>query len=97
MEIFLLLLACSGITFTFVHAEIMNILGIRPFLNKWEFTRKLQKCALCSGTYISALVGIFYISYIWLIPFIFAGAGFSFLFERICILLDELIIHLEKE
>lgn len=97
MEILLLLLACFGMTCIFVHGEIMDIVGIRPFLDKWEFTRKLQKCSLCSGVYISAFIGLIFMPWLWIVPFTFAGAGVSFILERLCILMDELIIKLEKE
>jgi hypothetical protein len=97
MDIIILFLAIFGATFIFVHAKIMDILKIRPFLNQFEFTRELQKCSLCSGIYISALFGIFYMPINMLIPFIFAGAGVALYLERIVILFDELIIKLEKE
>lgn len=97
MDIIILFLAIFGATFIFVHAKIMDILKIRPFLNQFEFTKELQKCSLCSGVYISALFGIFYIPLNMLIPFICAGAGIAFYLERMAILFDELIIKLEKE
>jgi hypothetical protein len=97
MNILILFLAIFGATFIFVHAKIMDILRIRPFLNRFEFTRELQKCSLCSGFYISALFGIFYIPLNMLIPFICAGAGVAFYLERTVILIDELVIKLEKE
>jgi len=97
MVILLFLLACFGLTTIIVHGEIMDILKIRPFLNKWNFTKKLIKCSLCVGVYVSALLSILYFPIQLLIIMIFAGAGFSFLLERTVIFIDEKIIKLEKE
>lgn len=97
MEIFLLLLASFGLTFTIVHAEIMDILKIRPFLNRFEFTRKLIKCSLCSGFYVSLFFAFWYLPLANWLVFAFAGSGFSFIMERLAILIDELVIKLENE
>lgn len=94
MEFLLGLLACFGMTFTFVHAKIMDILGIRPFLNRWEFTKQLQHCSLCSGFWIGLLYAILFIPLKFVIPFAFAASGFSFFFERIAILVDELVMKM---
>ena len=97
MNTFLFLIACAGITFTIVHAEIMDILHIRPFLNKSPFIAKLIQCSLCTGTWVGAFVGLFAVSLAHLIPFAFASAAISFLFERTTILIDELVLKLENE
>ena len=96
VEFIILLLACCGLTFTIVHAEIMDILKIRPFLQRFNFTKKLIKCSLCSGLYVGILIGVFYIPMSILIPFAFCSSGVSFLYERFVYLLDELIIKISK-
>lgn len=96
LEILLLLLGCAGLTFTIVHAEIMSILKIRQFLQKFDFTKKLIKCALCTGTWVGMACSLAYIEKKYIIPFVFASAAFSFLFERTVILLDEKIIKMEN-
>ena len=97
VELIVLLLSCCGITFTIVHAEIMDILKIRPFLQKFNFTKKLIKCSLCSGTYVGLLIGSIYLPWNWVIPFAFTGAAISFFYERSVYLIDEHIIKIEKE
>lgn len=91
------LLACAGLTFIIVHATIMDKLKIRPFLQKFSFTRELIKCALCTGVYISTFFALLYFPIKMAPLLIFSGAIFSFLIERIIILVDELIIKLEKK
>jgi len=95
--IFLFLLACAGLTFIIVHATIMDKLKIRPFLQKFSFTRELIKCALCTGVYVSALFSFLYFPIKMAPLLIFSGAIFSFLIERILILVDESVIELEKK
>ena len=97
MDTFLFLIACAGMTFTIVHAEIMDILHIRPLLDKWSFTRKLTHCSLCTGTWVGALLGPFAVELRFVIPFLFASAAVSFLFERLMILIDESVLKLENE
>jgi hypothetical protein len=96
VELIILLLACCGLTFTIVHAEIMDILKIRPFLQRFNFTKKLIKCSFCTGFYVGILIGIFYIPMSILVPFALASSAISFLFERFVYLLDEIIIKISK-
>lgn len=95
-ELILLLLCCCGITFTVVHAEIMDILKIRPFLYKFSFTKKLTKCSLCTGVWTGLFIGLFYIPYNLLLPFCFASSACCFLFDRLTIFLDEMILKYTK-
>jgi hypothetical protein len=97
METFVWLLACAGLTFIIVHATIMDKLKIRPFLQKFSFKRDLIKCALCTGVYVSAFYSFLYFPIKMAPLLIFSGAIFSFLIERILILVDENVIKLEKE
>lgn len=96
-ELFLLLASCCGITFTIVHAEIMNILGIRQFLNQFSFFKKLIKCSLCTGFWVGLLVGLCYVNLQMVLPFCFASSACCFLYDRTTILLDEKILKLENE
>ena len=91
VELIILLLACCGLTFTIVHAEIMDILKIRPFLQRFNFTRKLIKCSLCSGFYVGGFMMLFHNIGDLSIIFPFAASAFTFLWERIVILLDDTI------
>lgn len=97
IELIIYLLACCGITFTIVHAEIMSILGIRQFLHKSEFFKKLTSCSFCTSFYVGiALLLLFEPSKLFFIlPF--AASAFTFLWDRIVILLDDKIIELEKK
>ena len=94
----ILLFACFGITFTLVHAEILDILKIRPFLYKSQFLKKLLKCSFCTSFYVSIFLTIVFVPFgkLWLLlPFAFPPI--VFLWERIVILLDEKIIDLENK
>lgn len=92
--VFLLVSSC-GITFTIVHAEIMDILKIRQFIQKSPFFKKVIKCSLCTGVYVGLFLGLVYIPWIYMIPFIFAASASSFIFERTVYLIDEHVIKIE--
>lgn len=103
VQLIILLLACSGMTFTFVHASIMDKIGLRQLWQKSKFLTELFHCSLCSGFWIGVFYGLFgtfltftapILFYIVTIPF--AASAFSFLFERFTFLLDDLIIYLKK-
>lgn len=89
-ELLLFLLMVSGITFTVVHAEIMDILKIRPFLHKSEFVKKLTHCSLCTGFWVGLILS-------FSLKYAFAASIFSYLVERLGILLDELILEKTKK
>lgn len=96
-ELFLLLASVWGITITIVHAEIMDILKLRPLWKKWWFTEKAFKCSLCTGTYVGAVVGVFYMPWNYLIPFIFACSATSFLVENITMAMYNLKYFLDDD
>jgi hypothetical protein len=94
-DLILFLFASAGLTFIIVHATIMDKLGLRQFLNTFSFTRDLIKCSLCTGFWASLIISVlFFRNFNPSLPF--AGSAFSFLFERLTILLDEKIIQIEK-
>ena len=95
MDIFILLLACAGLTVNIVHAEIFDMLYLRPLWNKWSFTKKLFGCSLCTGFHVGWSIGLVYIPIWWVIPFAFASSGFCFLFERLVIMIDNVILKQE--
>jgi len=98
IDLFLFLFACAGITFTIVHAEILDIWKIRPFIHKIDFFKKLTSCSLCTGFWTGLFVSIiFYPETENYILLAFASSAFSFLFERSTILMDEKIIQLESK
>jgi hypothetical protein len=94
--IIFLLIATCGLVFTIVHAEIMDILKIRPFLQKSPFIKKVIKCSLCTGVYIGFALGLLFLPLIFIIPFAFAASGVAFIYERTVYLLDEHIIQIAK-
>lgn len=94
-DLILFLFSSAGLTFTVVHATIMDKLGIRQFLKEYSFTRDLIKCSLCTGFWASLLIAVFFFgSFHPALPF--AGSAFSFLFERLTILIDEKIQKIQK-
>ena len=94
-DLTLFLFSSAGLTFIIVHATIMDKLGIREILKSNSFTRDLIKCSLCTGFWTSLFISIFFFNtFHFALPF--AGSAFSFLFERLTILLDEKIIQIEK-
>lgn len=95
-DLLLFLFSSAGLTFIIVHATIMDKLGIRQFLNSFKFTKELIRCSLCTGFWASMFIAIFFFKQ-WNPAFFFAGSAFSFLFERLTILLDEKIQKIENE
>ena len=95
--ILFLLISVAGFTFTLVHGEIMDILKIRPFLQQFEFTRKVIKCSLCSGVWVGLFMGTAFLPWEIIVPFAFAASASAFLFERTTYLIDELIIGIETK
>lgn len=95
--IIFLLLSVAGFTFTLVHGEIMDILKIRPLLQRFNFTRKVIKCSLCSGVWVGLITATVFLPVVYIIPFAFAGSATAFLFERVTYLIDELIIGIETK
>lgn len=94
-DLILFLFSSAGLTFIIVHSTIMDKLGIRQFLKEYSFSRDLIKCSLCTGFWASLLISVlFFRNFNPALPF--AGSAFSFLFERLTILLDEKIIQIEK-
>lgn len=100
-DLILMLLSVLGLTFIFIHSEIMDMIGLRPFWEKWSFTNKLFKCSMCCPFWLSLYVLAAYaISFWWhflfvLLTFPFACCAFGYMFERITIMADE--IAMEKE
>jgi hypothetical protein len=104
VSLILLFLACLGVTITFVHMEIMDIIKLRPLWEKSAFLKKLFHCSACTGwhvglwygllCYFIMVIGLTHIFYIMTLPF--ASSAFCFLFERIMILADNVNVKLEK-
>jgi hypothetical protein len=100
----LLLLAVAGLTLIFVHATIMDKLGLRQLWQKWNFTKELFNCSMCSAVWLSiyAILAI-YVKlqyspiYYYIMTLPFACSAFSFLWERASILIDEKIIESEQK
>jgi hypothetical protein len=91
------LLACAGLTFIIVHATIMDKLKIRPFLQKFQFTKELIHCSLCTGVYVSTFFALCYFPIKNAPLYIFGGAFFSFFFERLVIFIDDCIIRMNQK
>ena len=98
LDLLILFFTVAGLSFTFVHAEIMDIIKLRPLWEKVTFFKKLFNCAFCSGFYFSIIVECFLdvpLKYFFFLPF--AGAAFSLLWERSVILIDDTVSYLGKK
>jgi hypothetical protein len=105
VEFLLLLLSCLGVTLTFVHMEIMDIIKLRPLWEKSSFLKKLFSCSACTGWHVGLWFGVsmfllLYFEYIVLfymccLPF--ASQAFCYLLERWVILNDYKSVLVEKE
>lgn len=103
-SIIVLLLACLGVTITFVHMEIMDILKLRPLWEKSAFLKKLFHCSACTGWHVGLWYGMFcfilssfgwtFLFYLCTLPF--ASSAFCFTFERLVILVNNINIKVEK-
>ncbi len=95
-ELFVLLLACLGVTLTFVHMKIMDIIGLRPLWEKINFFKDLFNCSACTGWHVGLWFGItlliiLFLEYVFLFYAIclpFASQAFCYLLERWVILND---------
>jgi hypothetical protein len=97
MDYLLLYLVACTITFVLVHAEILDILKIRPFLFKCNFLKKLLKCSFCTSFYVGIALAVLLLPFNQWFIFIFSVPAIVFLWDRIVILLDEKIIELENK
>jgi hypothetical protein len=94
MIILLYLFAGLGLTMIIVHSKIAS----RPrdyISSKSQFFKDLLHCSMCSGFYAGIYVAIvkqFPDLATDLLLYPFAISGFAFLFERIAIYIDDLII-----
>jgi hypothetical protein len=105
VEFILLMLACLGVTLTFVHMKIMDIIGLRPLWEKVNFFKELFRCSACTGWHVGLWFGISMFSllhfgyillfYICCLPF--ASQAFCYLLERWVILNDYKSVLVEKE
>jgi len=96
MDLYFLLLVAAGLTTIIIHAEILDILKIRPFLHRWEFTKKLTKCSMCTGWWVGVLISILVLPISHLAFFPFAASIVSLILERLFVLIDDTIIKINK-
>jgi hypothetical protein len=105
VELIVLLLACLGVTLTFVHMKIMDIIGLRPLWEKIEFFKTLFNCSACTGWHVglwfgSAMFLLLHFKYIvlfYLICLPFTSQAFCYLLERWVILNDYQSFIVEKQ
>ena len=97
MDVILLLLAAFGCTLILMYGEILSLLGIRQFLEKYNFFKKLLKCSMCTGWWVGLVIVVIYLPLGSILPFAFASAGICFTLERAVILIDDNIIKLNAE
>ena len=97
MDVILLLLAAFGCTLILMYGEILSLLGIRQFIEKYNFFKKLLKCSMCTGWWVGLVIAVIYIPLVSILPFAFASAGICFVLERVVILIDDHIIKLNAE
>jgi len=98
MEYFFLYSVSAALTFVLCHAEILDILKIRPFLYKSPFLKKLLKCAFCTSFYVGIALAIIFLPFgkMWFL-FPFSTSAVVFTWDRFVIYLDERIIELENK
>lgn len=103
-ELILLFLSCLGITLTFVHMAIMDIIGLRQKWQRVDFLKKLFSCSACTGWHTGLWVGV-PLTLLWFFGFHilfycmtlpFASLSFCYLFERLCLLVDFNTVVVEK-
>lgn len=106
-SIFLILISCAGVTWTFVQSTIMDKIGLRPLWERSPFLKSLMNCEFCFGFHVGWSYGIFcywllaihsFWFYVLTIPF--ASACASFIFGKsLCVLieLNELLENKNKE
>jgi len=97
MDVILLLLAAFGCTLILMYGEILSLLGIRQFIEKYNFFKKLLKCSMCTGWWVGLVIAVIYLPLGSILPFAFASAGICFTLERAVILIDDNIIKLNAE
>lgn len=105
VELILLLMFCLGITLTFVHMTIMDIIGLRQLWEKVDFLKKLLSCSACTGWHSGLWAGVPMV-FLWFagyhlafyaITLPFASLVFCYLFERLSILIDFNAVLTEKK
>ncbi len=57
-ETLILCLAFAGLIWTITEATIMDKLGIRPFLEQWQFMREMLSCGGCTGVHVGWTYGL---------------------------------------
>lgn len=101
-EFILLMFAMAGMTMILVHGKILDV--PRDTLSKkYTFFRNMIKCSMCSGFW----VGFYGLLLLWLhaiSPVLFyfftlplASSCFSFIVERLVVLVDDHIVMIEDE
>ena len=104
-ELILLFLSCLGITLTFVHMTIMDIIGLRQKWQRVDFLKKLFSCSACTGWHTGLWFGV-PLTLLWFFGFHilfycltlpFASLSFCYLFERLSILIDFNAVLTEKK
>lgn len=103
MDLFILLFCIAGITISLNHAKIFNLIGLRQFWEKSDFFKSLLECSLCTSFWISIGYGIpcwiinqFSHNLFIILTIPFAGVSFTFLMERVIVLVDDNINKLNE-
>lgn len=103
IDFILLMLSCAAVTWTFVQSTIVDKIGLRPLWEKSQFLKELWNCGFCGGFHVGIYWGLFCFwlnhiqsqwFYILTIPF--TAACFSFLFERLLVLIINVDEGVEK-
>ncbi len=79
-NVFLILLACYGLTFILMHGKPLN----KPknwIIKRSKFIEELLKCSFCTGFYSSIIISLIIWDYFILLPL--AGCGFCGLMEEL--------------
>lgn len=91
-------------TYFVVQSTLMDIIGLRQWLEKNDFVKKLISCSFCTGTHIGIYWGLFcfwlnHIQSIWfyVLTIPFTAACVSFLFERFMVFLIDAGVYIDKK
>lgn len=98
IDVLILWMATASFSWLIVHATILDITGIRPFLHRSKFIKDLMNCSYCCSFYTGIILTILFVPFgkLWLI-FPFTCNAFAFTWERTVNLIVDLTIKINKK
>lgn len=104
VKFIIILLAVSGVVWTFVQATIMDKIGLRPLWERSQFLKELGGCGFCTGTHVGWTYGLvcvwlalndWFLFYVITMPFV--GATTGFLYERLMLNFLATTEHMDEQ